>query len=88
VTADLAEADLPDNWRSMLEEYLLEDVDHEYLDDRASDGFEHDPHFGPPGMTSMRFEDWFVPFNDERHLPPYAMDRPESRWTTGNDANE
>jgi hypothetical protein len=75
MVADLAGVDLPDDWRATLEEYLFEDTDHEYLYDPAADGFEDDADFGPPGMAPMNFEAWFVPFNDERHLPVYATDR-------------
>jgi hypothetical protein len=77
VPADLADVDLPDDWRADLEEYLLEDLDHEYLYDPAYDGFEEETDFGPPGMAPMRFRDWFVPFAAERHLPVYATDRPQ-----------
>ena len=42
----------------------------------AVDGFEDDPGFpGPPGMAPMGFDVWFVPFNAERRLLPYAEDR-------------
>lgn len=73
-TAELAGVELPEHWRATLEEHLFEDLDHEYLYDPAYDGFEDEADFGPPGMAPMRFEDWFVPFNDERHLPLYATD--------------
>jgi hypothetical protein len=78
--ADAAGVALEDGWRGEVEEYLFEDVDHEYLYNPAMDGFETDEDFaGPPGMAPMRFEDWFVPFNDDRHLPVYALDRPSTR---------
>jgi hypothetical protein len=32
---------------------------------QAYDGFENDPNFGPPGMASLGFQDWFKPFNTE-----------------------
>ena len=80
--AETADVRLPDGWRSILEEHLFEDLDHEYLYDRAYDGFEDEPDFGPPGIAPMRFEDWFVPFNDQRHLPIYAMDRRSRRTPT------
>jgi hypothetical protein len=79
VVADSAGVELPEHWRPDLEEYLFEDLDHEYLYDPAYDGFEDESDFGPPGMAPMRFVDWFVPFNDERHLPVYATDPAEPR---------
>ena len=62
--------DLDEGWRGMIEDHLFEDTDHEYLYDDAADGFENDPEFGPVGMTSMKFGDWFTPFN-QRHVSPY-----------------
>ena len=62
--------DLPDGWRSDLEQFMFEDLDHEFLYDPAADGFEDDPDFGPPGMAPMDFENWFTPFAG-RTLPPY-----------------
>ena len=77
LAADAAGVALEHGWRGQVEEYLFEDVDHEYLYHPAMDGFETDEDFaGPPGMAPMRFEDWFVPFNDDRYLPVYALDRP------------
>jgi hypothetical protein len=71
VVADLAGLSLPPDWTDTLAELLLEDIDHEYLYDPALDGFEDDPDFGPPGMTSMRVQDWFTHFPGHRPLPPY-----------------
>lgn len=76
VIAGTFEVALRPDWRSELEEYLFEDLDHEFLFDQALDGFEDDATFGPPGMAPMDFASWFVPFNDERRLPPYAEDDP------------
>ena len=77
--ADAAGIELEHGWRGQVEEYLFEDVDHEYLYNPAMDGFEADEDFvGPPGIAPMRFEDWFVPFNDDRALPVYALDRPRA----------
>lgn len=76
VIAETFEVALRPDWRSELEEYLFEDLDHEFLFDQALDGFEDDATFGPPGMAPMDFASWFVPFNDERRLPPYAEDDP------------
>ena len=68
--ADLAGLPLPPDWQDTLAELLLEDIDHEYLYDPALDGFEDDPDFGPPGMASMRVQDWFHP-SPAAPLPPY-----------------
>ena len=69
--ADLAGLTLPPDWPDTLAELLLEDIDHEYLYDPALDGFEDDPDFGPPGMASMRVQDWFTQFPGHPPLPPY-----------------
>ena len=69
--ADLAGLTLPPDWPDTLTELLLEDIDHEYLYDPALDGFEDDPTFGPPGMASMRVQDWFTHFPGHPPLPPY-----------------
>jgi hypothetical protein len=69
----LVEADLPGDWRGMLEDALLEDGGTALLYDPALDGFEDDPLSGPPGMASMKFEDWFRPFSPDRQVPPYAQ---------------
>ncbi len=82
--ADAADVALEDGWRGQVEEYLFEDVDHEYLFNPAMDGFETDDNFaGPPGMAPMRFEDWFAPFNEDRALAVYAMDRKGEGTDTG-----
>jgi hypothetical protein len=73
VMADLAVVTLDDDWRGHLEDMLFEDVDHEFLYDPAYDGIENDPDSQPPAMAPMRFSDWFVPFNAERSMPPYAL---------------
>ena len=71
VIAALTALPLPPHWQDTLLDLLLEDLDHEYLYDPALDGFEDDPHFGPPGMTPMRIQDWFTPFPAHQPLPPY-----------------
>ena len=71
------EASIDEYWRPMLEDHLFEDLDHEMLYDADLDGFENDPTFAdPPGMAPMTFDDWFVPFTNDRRLPPYAEDLP------------
>lgn len=71
VVADTYQIPLPSDWRSDIEEFLFEDLDHEFLYAQEYDGFEDDPDFGPPGMASMDFKDWFKPFNQDRRLPPF-----------------
>ena len=74
VVADTYEVPLPAHWRDDLEQFLFEDLDHEFLYTQRYDGFEHDPDFGPPGMVSMDFKDWFKPFNQDRRLSPFLED--------------
>ena len=71
LVADLAELPLPPQWQDTLLELLVEDIDYEYLYDPALDGFENDPDFGPPGMASMRVQDWFHRYPGHPPLPPY-----------------
>jgi hypothetical protein len=71
VVADLAGMHLPEDWQVTIAELLLADIDHEYLYDPALDGFEDDPTFGPPGMASMRVQDWFDHIPGRPPLPPY-----------------
>lgn len=73
LVADLAGLSLPEDWQVTLAELLLADIDHEYLYDPALDGFEDDPTFGPPGMASMRVQDWFDHIPDRPPLPPYLV---------------
>ena len=75
--AEIYEVDLGEYWRDLLEQALFEDLDHELLYDPALDGFEEAADVtGPPGMAPMDFDHWFVPFNADRRLPPYAEDPP------------
>ncbi len=74
ILAETFQVPLSPHWRPELEKHLFEDLDHEYLFDQALDGFEDDATFGPPGMAPMDFASWFVPFNEERRMPPYAQD--------------
>ena len=73
LVAEAADVALDDGWRRHLEELLFEDLDHEVLYDPALDGIEDEAAGDQPGMASMAFDDWFIPFNDERTLPPYAL---------------
>lgn len=72
VQEHLYDVDLAPGWRSRLEEVLFEDLDHEMLFDPSMDGFDNMPELEPLRMAPMRVRDWFVPFNPERRLPPYA----------------
>lgn len=68
-------ADLADFWAGDLSEYLLEDLDFEYLFDDQMDGIEGDPlAHKTAGMDVRGVEDWFVPFNSDRVVHPYAVD--------------
>ncbi len=73
LVAELAGMHLPEGWQVTLAELLLADIDHEYLYDPALDGFEDDPTFGPPGMASMRVQDWFDHIPGRPPLPPYLI---------------
>jgi hypothetical protein len=73
---DVADVDLDDDWRGAVEDALFEDVDHELLYDEAADGIEDDPEaLAILRMAPMAFTDWFKPFNPDRPLPPYLLER-------------
>ncbi len=63
-------------WIDAFYDAAFDDVDHEFLYQANMDGIEDDPDLGPPGMAPMGFHWWFVPFNDERPVPPYVWDEP------------
>ena len=69
ITEDIYELDLPEDWRTDVEEVLLEDADSEtlYLDD--PDGSDAAP---ATGAGHLDFERWFTPFTREDAVPPYA----------------
>ena len=72
IIQDLYDLDLPDGWRGMLEENMLEDTDSEMLYQNAMDGFEGDIGLNMQlGLAPMKIEDWFEPFNDAS-VPPYV----------------
>jgi hypothetical protein len=76
VQLELAEVDLEDDWRAVVEAALFEDPDHEMLFDASLDGIEDDSDFlATLGAAPMAFADWFKPFKAERHLPPYLLDQ-------------
>jgi hypothetical protein len=75
---ELAEVELNEGWRGVVEDALFEDPDHEMLFDASLDGIEDEPEsLASLGSASMAFADWFKPFKSERHLPPYLLDQPE-----------
>ncbi|MCW2135415.1 MULTISPECIES: hypothetical protein [Crystallibacter] len=73
VTADTYDLELEPDWRGMLTERILEDTDSDMLYDRSLDGFQHDEGFNQQlRLAPMALEHWFEPFNEERHVTPYA----------------
>jgi len=72
------EVPLAEHWRTELEEYLFEDMDHEFLYEYGPEQLANiSAHL--PGVAPMDLSDWFVPFNPSRHLPPYAEDQDSRR---------
>lgn len=72
VIQDLYDLDLPDGWRGLLEQHMLEDTDSEMLYQNAMDGFEDDIELNMQlGLAPMKVEDWFEPFNDAS-APPFV----------------
>jgi hypothetical protein len=67
---ETSEIDLPDDWRSDLEESLFEDLDHEFLYDNRR--IEETAVAQHAGITPMGIHDWFTPFSDESRPAPYA----------------
>ena len=86
--------DLGAGWADALAEYLFEDLDFEHLFSDEMDGVEDDPLAGKTSGLDIRpFRDWFVPFNPDSLVHPYAVDldtgapelydlTQESRWTS------
>lgn len=74
---DQNDLQLEEDWRSLAEELLFWDTDHELLYDLRVDGFEESTH-PHAGMSDMRFERWFDPFNDDVVVNPYAA--PDASW--------
>lgn len=72
IIQDLYDLDLPDGWRSLLEQHMLEDTDSEMLYQNAMDGFESDIELNMQlGLAPMKVQDWFEPFNDAS-VPPFV----------------
>ena len=73
ITADTYDLDLDPHWRGTLTDKILEDTDSDMLYDRRLDGFQHDEDLNEQlRLAPMAVEHWFEPFNNERHVPPYA----------------
>jgi hypothetical protein len=71
---ELAELDPP---RTHLSEYLLEDLDFEFLYDPDWDGFENDSALQAGlSMHVPGVQDWFTPFSDDRTVHPHAATEP------------
>lgn len=72
IIQDLYDLDLPDGWRGMLEQHMLEDTDSGLLYHNAMDGFESDIELNMQlGLAPMKVEQWFEPFKDAS-VPPYV----------------
>ncbi|MDQ0819404.1 hypothetical protein QFZ79_001699 [Arthrobacter sp. V4I6] len=73
ITADTYDLDFDPHWRGILTDRILEDTDSDVLYDRSLDGFQHDEVLNQQlRLAPMALEHWFEPFNDERHVSPYA----------------
>ena len=73
ITADTYDLDLDPGWRGILTDRILEDTDSDMLYDRSLDGFQHDEDLNHQlRLAPMALEHWFEPFNEERHVSPYA----------------
>ncbi|MGW5674100.1 hypothetical protein ACWEV4_03315 [Streptomyces sp. NPDC003860] len=57
-------------------ENVYEDADHEWLYDDSADGIDEGPVGEALGIAPMSIGSWFTPFNDGRHVHPYARDEP------------
>jgi hypothetical protein len=69
ITEDIYELDLPDDWRAIVEEVLLEDADSETLYSGSDDSEGSDD----AGIGYLDFEHWFKPFTRGDTVPPYAL---------------
>lgn len=77
LVADSQDLDLEPDWRGRLTDRMLEDTDSYMLYDPSLDGFQHDAQLTEAfRLAPMAFEHWFEPFNDERHVAPYARLKP------------
>lgn len=82
-TYELGEGDLDEAWREVLEDTLLEDDDVDLLYQPHADGVENDEEFlSAVGSAPLAFDQWFVPFNDSRRMPPYAEQEPSGAELT------
>jgi hypothetical protein len=65
ITEEIYELDLPDEWRAVVEEVLLEDADCEALYSDGGVG-------GAGGAAGLDIQQWFTPFSSADAVPPYA----------------
>jgi hypothetical protein len=76
ITEDIYELDLPEDWRTNVEEVLLEDADSDalYVNDQYSndDGGHHGGRVAAADAPQLGFENWFRPFTPGDTVPPYA----------------
>lgn len=63
ITEDIYELDLPEEWRDIVEEVLLEDADSETL---------YSADTGEAAAGKLDFKHWFEPFAPGDAVPPYA----------------
>jgi hypothetical protein len=68
ITEDIYELELPENWRTDVEELLLEHAESEPLYSDDAD----DLTAAPAAAAQLGFEHWFKPFAAGDTVPPYA----------------
>jgi hypothetical protein len=67
ITEEIYGLELPDEWRALVEEVLLEDADCEALYSDVSAGAG-----GPGSVADLDIQLWFRPFSSADAVPPYA----------------
>jgi hypothetical protein len=71
LTAALFALDLPKNWRSILEDTLFDDLDHEHL---YKDQLSADDTLRLLGVAPLALDQWFAPFTPDAVRIPYVID--------------
>ena len=79
MTIDLAEAHLDENGieadYELFEEAIYQDSDFKFLYQPEVDGIEDSPEFSYLGIGQLRFDEWFLPFdNAATAVHPYSAD--------------
>ncbi len=69
ITEDIYELDLPEDWRTQVEEVLLEDAESPAL---YTEPDPDDPAIPDIDADHLHFEQWFKPFTSDDVVPPYA----------------